>query len=132
MRVTHRRHHTKSLNPKLSRVLSTLNIDLVQRLDMLSHERNRHDKYFLDAFVTEALQRPPKRRLQPFGRPYATLIAKQMLPRPVWILFCAQLARQPNRFFHLFGIWIPFFHQTHRQSMRAEHELNSRTIWKLA
>ena len=103
----------------------------MQRFDVLGHKRNGHYQHFFHAFVPQLLNRHRQRRLQPFVRPDPALVAQQMNLRPAVVLLRAQLAHQPHRFFDLFRIRIAFFDQAHRQSVRAENQMNPRAIWKL-
>src|SRR5580704_1456007 len=130
-RVPHGWHHPEPLDADFLRLITRLDVNFMQRLDMLRNKRDRHDEHLLYTFLAQALDRSCQRRLQPFRGSDPTLIAKQMRSRPPRVLLRARFANQANRLLNLLRIRISLFHQAHRQPMRAEYQMNARTIRKL-
>src|SRR6266704_92825 len=81
--------------------------------------------------MAEPLDRLRERRLQPFGRAHAALVAEQVRAGPARILFRAQLTIQTYGRLDLLWIRVAFFVQTHRQAVGAEHEMNPRAVREL-
>src|SRR6266446_2236053 len=130
-RITHGGHHAKSFDAQLGRFLAGFDVDFVERFDVLGDERDGRDEHLLDAFVSQPFDRLRQRGLKPLCRTDAALIAKHARLRPARKLLCAQFAHETYRLLDLLWIGVALFDQAHRQTMRAEHQMNPRTVRKL-
>src|SRR6266567_4052161 len=81
--------------------------------------------------MAEPLDRLRERRLQPFGRAHAALVAEQAPAGPARIFFRAQLTSQTYCLLDLFWIRVTLFNQAHRQAVGAENEMNPRAVREL-
>ncbi len=124
-------HHAVEGDAVFFCVGAALNIDFVKGFDVFGDEGDGDDEHFFNAFVPETLEGGNERWFEPFGGANSALVTEEMDAGPVWKFAGALFTDQANGFGYLRGIGIALFHETHRQAVGAEDQMDARTVWKL-